>query len=102
MDKSKFINTCDAMIHARMDGETFGLAVAEFSMHNKPVLTFGRGTDWAHIEILKDKALVYNSFEDVYDMLLNLNKYIKHKNYIAYNEFLPENVMQIFRKVFLD
>ena len=29
--KVKFINTCDAMIHASRDGETFGLAVGEFS-----------------------------------------------------------------------
>lgn len=34
-----FIRTCDAMLHARMSGETFGLAIAEFSAHNRPVLT---------------------------------------------------------------
>ena len=30
--KVKFINTCDAMIHARQMGETFGLSIAEFSL----------------------------------------------------------------------
>ena len=30
-DLSVFIDTCDGMIHARNDGETFGLAPAEFS-----------------------------------------------------------------------
>ena len=39
-NKSKFVSTCDAMIHARYDGETFGLAVAEFSSANKPIITF--------------------------------------------------------------
>jgi glycosyltransferase involved in cell wall biosynthesis len=33
--KSRFIRSCDAMLHARYDGETFGLAVAEFSAHNR-------------------------------------------------------------------
>ena len=30
---------CDAMLHARSSGETFGLAVAEFSASNRPVAT---------------------------------------------------------------
>ena len=38
-EKSRFLYACDAMIHARADGETFGMAVAEFSVHNRPVLT---------------------------------------------------------------
>lgn len=37
--KEEFFSACDAMLHARSDGETFGLAVAEFSIRNKPVIT---------------------------------------------------------------
>ena len=37
--KTKFINSCDAMIHARKGGETFGSAIAEFSIKNKPIIT---------------------------------------------------------------
>ena len=37
--KAKFIRTCDAMLHARRIGETFGMAIGEFSYMNKPVLT---------------------------------------------------------------
>ena len=44
IEKTKFINTCDAMIHARSNGETFGLAIAEFSLKNKPVITCYRQT----------------------------------------------------------
>jgi hypothetical protein len=33
--KSIFIRSCDAMLHARAAGETFGLAIAEFSAHNR-------------------------------------------------------------------
>ena len=47
------------MIHARQMGETFGAAVSEFSIKNKPVITC-RGYDNAHLDILKDKAIIYN------------------------------------------
>ena len=32
-----FIRSCDAMLHGRTGGETFGLACAEFSAFNRPV-----------------------------------------------------------------
>ena len=38
--KTKFINTSDAMIHARLEGESFGLSCGEFSIRNKPVITW--------------------------------------------------------------
>ena len=31
------------MIHARDDGETFGLSIAEFSSMNKPIITYKPG-----------------------------------------------------------
>jgi hypothetical protein len=41
--KEQFISTCDAMLHGRGDGETFGVACAEFSVMNKPVITWKPG-----------------------------------------------------------
>ena len=57
--KRKFINTCDAMIHARSNGETFGLSCAEFSICNKPVITY-----IPSIKILKRqlKDMLHNLF----------------------------------------
>ena len=49
VEKAKFLATCDAMLHARLHGETFGLAVGEFAVLGKPVITFsesGRGLIW--------------------------------------------------------
>ena len=37
--KEDFFSACDCMLHARADGETFGLAVGEFSIRGKPVIT---------------------------------------------------------------
>ncbi len=66
--KTRFINTCDAILHARVDGETFGLAVGKFSLRNKPVLTWLGGT--FHIGLMlwcgfsATVGLVHNRFSD--------------------------------------
>ena len=74
--KVKFINSCDAMIHARAGGETFGASIAEFSIKNKPVITCPciiYDSNNAHINILKDKAILYNmnNTEQVYSIFKN-------------------------------
>ena len=102
VEKVKFINTCDAMIHARSDGETFGLAVAEFSTLNKPVITCVSKIDNSHIEILGDKAIIFNSEESLIDAFKNIRTIIKSKNdWNAYKEYTPENVMKKFMSVFI-
>jgi len=63
--KSSFINTCDAMIHARGIGESFGLACGEFSMHNKPVITYALSPQRNHIDVLGSKAILYKGPKDL-------------------------------------
>jgi hypothetical protein len=67
-EKARFIQTCDAMLHARLQGESFGLAVGEFSVLNKPVLTYRHCKHTHHLNMLGSKGLVY---EDV-DSLVRL------------------------------
>jgi hypothetical protein len=101
IEKVKFINTCDAMLHARKQGETFGLAVAEFSIKNKPVITNYICKDRAHIHMLKDKGIYYlNGFH----LKFILNRYEPNplKEYDAFSEkYNPVAVMQKFNEVFL-
>jgi len=100
-EKVKFINTCDAMIHGRSDGETFGLAVGEFSTLNKPIITTLSG-DSAHIDILGDKALIFNNENELIDIFKNIRTIIGSKdNWNAYQNYTPEKVMDRFMKVFL-
>ena len=99
--KSTFINTCDAMLWARSDGETFGLSIAEFSIKNKPVLCCYSGA-LSHIHLLKDKAIIYNE-NNLKDILINFNKEeMQKQDWNAYKDYTPENVMKIFKKVFID
>jgi hypothetical protein len=96
--KRKFINTCDALIHARECGETFGLTCGEFAICNKPVITWGGSREREHLLILREKAVVYNTSEELYNILQTFtkDKYDVSKNgYMFYN---PTNVMKIFEK----
>jgi hypothetical protein len=98
--KRTFINTCDAFIHARDMGETFGLACGEFSVCLKPVITYGNSPDINQIALLKEKAVIYSNPNELYNILqsFNKNKYdMKNNGYLYYN---PTNVMNIFDTVF--
>ena len=99
--KRKFINTCDALIHARERGETFGLTCGEFAICEKPVITYGLSKENEHLLILKEKAIIYNSYIDIFNIL---NTFTKNKYDMTYNGYMfytPENVMNIFKKICL-
>lgn len=101
--KMRFINTADGMIHARGIGESFGLACGEFSIKNKPVMTYAMSPQRSHIEILGDKAMLYKGRHDLEEMLLSFNPQIQFdKNWDAYSkDFSPKAVMQRFDTVFI-
>jgi len=99
--KARFINTCDAMLWARSEGESFGCAIGEFSSKNKPVFATRTG-DLAHMDFLRDKAFWYTP-ATLKDMILGFKKEEESKkDWNAYREFTPEKVIQTFKKVFLD
>jgi hypothetical protein len=122
--KEKFINTCDAMIHARSDGETFGQAIAEFSIKNRPIITWAptllhnpqfrlktfakyalkRKYMYAdaHLDFLGDAAIRYTSKNDLTDILVNFKeKYLQNINYDCYSEYFnEEKVMGIFKTIY--
>ena len=98
--KTKFINTCDAMLHARHQGESFGLSVGEFSIRNKPVITWTHGRDGAHIEMLGNRGIYYNNDVELFNIL---NNFVPDptKDWNAFKNYNSESVMKIFNNVFL-
>ena len=101
--KVRFLNTCDAMLHARVQGETFGLAVAEFSFQNKPVLTWAYSKDRAHIRVLKDQCLTYVDAAELHHLIAGLRATLAAGlAWDAYRvQFPPADVMRRFADVFL-
>jgi hypothetical protein len=106
--KAAFIEACDGMIHARADGETFGMSIAEFAVKNKPVITQGIAPDWAHIQMLGDTGIYYHSEKQLYCILKDFEKVVEEKrkevgsfskNYLKYAD--PSYVMEKFKFVYL-
>lgn len=99
LQKVKFINTCDALLHARERGETFGITVAEFALMGKPVITFAGAPEKAHIMELGEEAYYYTDKRRLQEILLDadLTKNAAHR----FKKFLPETVMKKFNEVFL-
>ena len=98
--KVKLINTSDAFLHARDIGESFGIACGEFSIKNKPVITWNGSPERNHIEILGDKGLLYNNEHDLTNLLLNFQPN-KNIDYNCYKEYEPLKVIKRFHDMYL-
>ncbi|QBJ86873.1 glycosyltransferase family 1 protein [Chryseobacterium gleum] len=97
----KFINAADAFLHARTQGESFGMAIGEFSIKNKPVITWSGSDEKSHLEILGDKGILYKDKEDIMQILNSFTP-DNSKNWDCYSEqFNPRVVMEKFQNVFL-
>jgi glycosyltransferase involved in cell wall biosynthesis len=105
-DKERFYATCDAMLHARNGGESFGLAIAEMSVRNKPIITSGYvapGMPSAHLKILGDKAFIFNTSEDLFRIVLSfVEDGVPQRDHNAFKDFMPDAVMKKFHDVFID
>jgi hypothetical protein len=106
-DKNRFIQACDCHLECGTLGHSFGLAMGEFSVNNKPVVAYRPvpNTLWntAHLDILGEGGLYFKDEREFYDLLNNFNpKDYEGKDLNFYKEYSPEKVMSVFSKVFLD
>jgi hypothetical protein len=98
-EKSKFINTCDAMIWGRQDGEIMSIAQGEFSIKNKPIICSPVG-DLGHYFTLQRQALWYTNQDNLRAILTNFNRdEMKKYDWNAYKEYTPLNVMNRFKMI---
>ena len=108
--KFEFINTCDAMLHGRSYGETFGLSVLEFAAMNKQIISYdnfelqtshplgGRN----HFLFLNDQCFKFTSENDLGYLLMYLTKKNPFDTAFLKDKFSPKKVMDIFNRVFLN
>jgi len=68
--KKKFLNTCDAMLHGRERGETFGLSCLEFAQTGKPILSYLKSPEKAHFDILGSRIWAYENKNDLQELLI--------------------------------
>ena len=101
--KVRFINTCDAMLHARHVGESFGLSCAEFSIRNKPIITYEKSPERNHIDTLGEKGIYFETESDILHILKNLDKVeINSLQWNCYQDYTPEKVCQKFKEIYLN
>ena len=102
--KRSFLDACDAMIHARKRGETFGLSCMEFAVLGKKVLTYSESPEKAHLELLGEAALGYHNATALttglsckrpdYRLLAKVSQELAE-------HFGPQKVMEKFKEIFL-
>lgn len=93
--KRRFVDACDAMLHARRDGETFGLACGEFALAGKPVLTWAGG-EGEHRALLGEAALVYRDRSELEGLLARKPAPVAPP--AGYERYLPDGVMPEFER----
>lgn len=71
--KTRFINSCDAMLHARRLGESFGLACGEFSVRNKPIITYLYNKHTHHHDVLDIKGFYFHDKESLIRIIDSLD-----------------------------
>jgi len=99
-EKAAFLATCDAMLHARWHGETFGLAVGEFAVLGKPVITYGGSRERAHLEMLAGAGTIYHNSAELRSLLQEpLPSPNQETHYAVFSN--PVEVMRLFEGVFL-
>ena len=100
-EKVEFINTCDANLWGRADGEVMSLSMGEFSTLNKPIICTNIGYP-GHIHLLKEQKILYTNKDNLKEILLNFNPDKENKkDWNAYKEYTPVKVMEIFKETFL-
>lgn len=98
IDKVKLINTSDYLLHARKQGESFGITIGEFSVKNKGIISYANSIEKNHNLILGDDALWYNTYDDICGILKSIDK----KDYPnMYKDYLPSVVMDRFKNKYL-
>lgn len=98
--KQQYIQSCDAMIVPETMGHTFGLSIAEFSIHNKPIVCYN-GPVWntTHLEILGDIGVYFSTEEGLYGILNAFDVEVwKNKDLNAYRDYSPEKIIRLFEE----
>lgn len=118
LHKCRFIQTADAFVHTRLLGETFGLAVAEFSLIGKPTITNRNTPHRFHLETLGNSKFIYSAYGELEQTLMHLdrekvlqffppkqkNSQGENENQLSrlYSQFSPCKVMKKFNEEFFD
>ncbi len=101
-EKTSFIHACDAMLHGRAQGETFGLACAEFAAAGKPIFAWRHSPERHHLEKFCSPFLNFSTARELEHKLLALDPrdWTPSDQQQRCIPFRQEVVAPIFKKIF--
>ena len=100
--KKEFVNTCDAMIYGRSQGESFGLACGEFAVMNRDIISYKFNLHQSHKFSIPSKNYIeYESYNSLFKILDNFKKKDIQNYNSKYKNLEEKKVMLKFKKVFL-
>lgn len=79
---AKFYNQIDVLAHARKDGETVGMAIAEAMLAGNPILTHKSHFHNDHFDILDPLYALWSEADDVEKYFENMKWMLEHKDQI--------------------
>lgn len=82
--KDKFLATLDVYAHARKDGETFGLAIAEAMSYGLPILSHAAPA-MGHVETIGDAGFVCKTIEEYSSYMKMLSEQHTNEFHNAYS-----------------
>lgn len=115
--KCRFLHTADVFLHTRLLGETFGLAVAEFSLHGKPTITNFNAPHRFHLAVLQSHTFIYKTYDELLRLMMLMDENVVKEFFPAlgndngqpitklhslYSDFSPCKVMKQFNEEFFD
>jgi hypothetical protein len=94
------LNTANFFLHARSNGESFGLSILEAMWARVPVLSWKGGIDKNHTYLLSPNSM-YGSRNELKRQIENLSNYKDVElNFAVSARYLPNRVMELFQKEF--
>lgn len=101
-EKEAYFQVCDAMLHARSEGEQFSVALGEASVRNIPILFRKTPGNPAQPIEVQNKAFFYVNKQDLLTRIANLTRNgVPVGDYNAYRTFSAEAVMKRFDRILI-
>lgn len=101
-DKANLIEAADFFLHARTQGETFGMSIVESLQVKTPVFAWRGGEDQNHLSLIK-KQFLYDKDSDLSKLLIKKKSCYNYPEIFQISEdFRPKNIKPKFQKLLFE
>jgi glycosyltransferase involved in cell wall biosynthesis len=99
-EKANALHSSDMFLHARKQGESFGMAILEAMQARIPVIAWKGGWDQNHARILSKGSLYKNEKDLRLKLMQGLTEETIIANGVESEKYRPEETIKIFKTVF--